>query len=90
VRYRGKGGGPIESCTILTTEANGLMRPIHERMPVVLGPEAWGPWLDPGTARADLQALLRPCPDDWLTAYPVGTRVNNPKNQGPACIEPVA
>jgi putative SOS response-associated peptidase YedK len=85
-----KDGGPIDTCTILTTEANGLMRPIHDRMPLILGPEAWGPWLDPGTARPDLQALLRPCPDDWLTAFRVSTRVNNPKNEGPACIEPAA
>jgi putative SOS response-associated peptidase YedK len=65
------------------------MRPIHDRMPVVLGPEAWAAWLEPSAAGPDLQALLRPCPDDWLTAYPVSTRVNNPKNQGPACVEPL-
>jgi putative SOS response-associated peptidase YedK len=63
------------------------MRPIHDWMPVILGPEAWGPWLSPSTARPDLQSLLGLCPDDWLTAFPVSTRVNNPKNEGPACIE---
>jgi putative SOS response-associated peptidase YedK len=84
-----KNGGPIDTCTILTTEANGLMRPIHDRMPVLLGAEAWGPWLDPGPARPDLQALLRPCPDDWLTAYPVSTRVNNASNDKPECVRPL-
>jgi putative SOS response-associated peptidase YedK len=84
-----KGGGPIESCTILTTEANVLMRPIHDRMPVILGPEAWDRWLDPNEQQAAaLKPLLRPCPDGWLTAYPVSTRVNNPKYDGPACIAP--
>jgi putative SOS response-associated peptidase YedK len=85
-----KGGEPIESCTILTTEANGMMRPIHDRMPVILGPEAWGQWLDPeGKESLPLKPLLRPYPDDWLTAYPVSTRVNNPKYDAPACVAPL-
>jgi putative SOS response-associated peptidase YedK len=88
-RWERGGEGPVESCTILTTEANEVMRPLHERMPVVLGREAWEPWLDLGAGRADLQALLRPCPESWLTVYPVSTLVNNPRNDKPECVRPL-
>ncbi|MGE0608592.1 MAG: SOS response-associated peptidase [Pirellulales bacterium] len=77
------------SCTILTTSANGLMAQLHDRMPVILGPDDYAQWLDPAQDSADvLQPLLRPCPDDWLAAYPVSTEVNNPRHQGPELIEP--
>ncbi len=78
------------TCTILTTEANRALREIHARMPVILGPDDYGPWLDvDGAAPAALQGLLEPVPEDWLAAYPVSTRVNNVKNDDPACIAPL-
>src|SRR5262249_53802716 len=86
----GKGGGPIESCTILTADANELMRPIHERMPVVVPPEQYGFWLDP--RRHDgkkLAHLLRPYPSEGMLAYPVGTVVNDPHHDVVDCIVPV-
>lgn len=81
----------IESCTIITTEANELMQPIHDRMPVILAPADYDRWLDPAVQKPDLlQPLLRPFAADALTATPVSTRVNNPRNEGPKCIDALA
>jgi putative SOS response-associated peptidase YedK len=83
-------GDTIESCTILTTEPNELMRPIHDRMPVVLPAEAYPQWLDPTVQDVDsLKTLLRPYPSEDLIAYPVSTLVNNPRHDVPECLEPV-
>jgi putative SOS response-associated peptidase YedK len=77
--------------TIITTTPNELVRPIHNRMPVVLGPEAWDQWLDPALPDvAELNGLLVPAPDGGLEVYPVGPAVNNVRNNGPELIEPVA
>ncbi len=74
--------------TIVTTTPNDLMRPIHDRMPVVLAEEAWDRWLDPALPDpGELQGLLVPAPDDDLEAYPVSRAVNNVRNDGPALIE---
>jgi putative SOS response-associated peptidase YedK len=82
---------PVESCTILTTDANDLMRPLHDRMPVILDRTAFERWLDPTLQDpAEVQALLRPFPSEVLQAYPVSTHVNNAKNEDPACIAPLA
>ena len=83
-------GKPIESCTILTTSANELMAPLHERMPVIIPPEHYGFWLDPEVQDAtELEKLLQPFPVDEMTAYPVSTLVNSPKNDVPECVEPL-
>lgn len=82
-------GEVIDSCTIIVTDPNELVRPIHDRMPVILEPEAFERWLEP-QAR-DLQALLallRPAPGEGLEAYPVSKAVNNPRNDGPELIRP--
>jgi putative SOS response-associated peptidase YedK len=79
----------IESCTILTTDANGVVRPVHERMPVILAPEHYQRWLDPQVKEPDaVQAFLRPYPDEEMTAYPVGLHVNSPRNDDPLCVQP--
>jgi putative SOS response-associated peptidase YedK len=80
---------PLRSCTIATTTPNDLMASIHNRMPVVLAPEAWELWLDPSTAPGELQGLLRPFVGE-LVARPVSTLVNNPRNDGPELIREVA
>jgi putative SOS response-associated peptidase YedK len=83
-----KGDEPVESCTILTTEANDLMKPIHERMPVIVPPEQYGLWLDPRCQDTEkLAELLRPYPPEGMLAYPVSTLVNNPRNDVPQCVE---
>lgn len=72
---------PLRTCTILTVAANATMRPIHDRMPVVLAPQAWDRWLDRTPARPGALAdLLMPAPDDLLIRRPVSARVNNVKN----------
>ena len=81
--------GPEETCAILTTTPNGLMAPIHDRMPVILAPEAWARWLDPGTPEAEALALLGPCPAEGLVAHPVSPRVGSVANEGPGLIAPL-
>jgi putative SOS response-associated peptidase YedK len=81
--------GPVETCCILTTEANELVRPAHDRMPVMLERPNFEQWLDP--AEQDTEALgwmLRPYRADAMRAYPVSPLVNNPKNDDARCIEP--
>lgn len=85
-----KQGEPIESCTILTTDANELMMPIHERMPVIIPPDQFDLWLDTGVNdEKKSSGLLRPFDSKTMTAYPISTQVNNPKNDVVACIEPL-
>jgi putative SOS response-associated peptidase YedK len=79
----------IRSCTIITTEPNETMAPIHDRMPVLLPPSAWSAWLDPANDDVDtLGQLLVPAPDELLQVHPVSTRVNNVRNDDSALIEP--
>jgi len=77
-------GDVIETCTILTTAANGTASPVHGRMPVILAPEAWDAWL------AGEEVFLGPYPADAMTAHPVSTHVNRPANDDPRCVEPVS
>jgi putative SOS response-associated peptidase YedK len=82
------GGPTIESCTIVTTEANAALRDLHDRMPVVLAPADYALWLDPGVVEpAALSHLLAPCSEDELVAEPVTTHVNRVANDDPKCIE---
>ncbi|MCB0193664.1 MAG: SOS response-associated peptidase [Anaerolineae bacterium] len=81
----------VLSCTIITTEPNDLMASIHNRMPVILPADAYAQWLDPNEQKPDqLQSLLKPYPAEAMTAYPVSKVVNNPRNDDPACVKPVA
>ncbi len=88
-RWQPSDGDAIESFTIITTEANELVRPIHDRMPVILSPEAWSAWLDASTEKDHLMGLLRPCDPSALEAVAVGTRVNSPAHDDPGCLEPL-
>jgi putative SOS response-associated peptidase YedK len=82
--------GPVESCAILTTEANDLVRPVHDRMPVIVPEQHWASWLDPQAQDAgEVVPLLRPYPADAMRAYPVGSLVNSPRNNGPECLAPM-
>lgn len=78
----------IESCTIVTTEANDMMTELHNRMPVILDPEDFEWWMTGKTE--EVGQLLAPCPSDWLDAYAVSRKVNNTRNYGPELIEPAA
>jgi len=89
--WQGPDDGPIESCTLLTTEPNELVEPIHNRMPVILPPDDYDQWLDPSVQRPEpLAPLLRPFPSDQMIAYPVSTYVNSPTRDDPRCIERLA
>ena len=82
-------GDPIGSFALITTRPNDLIRPIHNRMPVILAPEAEDIWLDPDCTDVELlKSLLRPYPPDAMEAYPVSPAVNRPANDSPALIEP--
>ena len=71
----------IFSCTILTTQPNSLMAPIHNRMPVILGPEAYDAWLDPSFYNPGmLESLLRPYASEAMITTPISTAINNPQN----------
>jgi len=83
-------GSEIKSATIITTEPNELMARLHNRMPVILPPEAYSRWLDPTPQQAtDLQDLLVPYPAEEMKAYPISTAVNAPANDRPEVILPV-
>ncbi|GLH72050.1 DUF159 family protein [Geothrix limicola] len=78
-------------CAVITTFPNKIMEELHPKsMPAILSPEAAEAWLDPNTSQADLQALLGPCPDEWIEAYEVSSAVGNVKAQGPELILPIA
>jgi len=82
-----KGNKPVESCTILTTDANSLIKPIPDRMPVILSSDQYDAWLDAGCQDSEkLTKLLRPYPAKDMLAYRVGTLVNDPQHEVVQCI----
>ena len=83
-------GVRLVSCTIVTTSANAVLAPIHDRMPVVLPRSAWAEWLDPANDDvADLVSLLVPAADELLERYPVGPAVGNVRNDDASLVAPV-
>lgn len=82
---------PIQTFTILTTKANPLVAPMHDRMPVVVPRDEFDAWLDPTvTDAAELKGLLRS--RDWgseAEVYAVSTHVNRPANEDPLCVKPI-
>lgn len=78
------------TCTIITTRPNDLMRPIHDRMPVILPRRQYETWLDPESKPALLQDLLVPADSSAFEAFAVSTLVNSPRNDFPGCIAPAA
>ena len=89
--WEGPDHSSVESCTLLTTEPNELVKPIHNRMPVILDPEDYDRWLDPALEEPHaLSPLLRPFPSDQMEAYAITTHVNSPAHDDPRCIEQVA
>jgi len=81
-------GERIESCTIITTAANAVIKPLHDRMPLIIAPDDYGVWLT-GNVDGASEVLGMPSPVQ-LEAYPVSTRVNKPQNDDESCIERVA
>jgi putative SOS response-associated peptidase YedK len=89
--WRSPGGERLRSFAIVTTSANDLLAPVHDRMPVILDPHSWPLWLNEEPADPEqLKALLVPYPADDMAIWPVDRRVGNVKNNDPALVEPVA
>lgn len=92
-RWHDSENNELETCTILTTEANQIVASVHDRMPVILHANSHDRWLDPSQPSESLQPLLRPYEDDLMTAYPVSLAVNSPWNDALDCtapLEPIA
>ncbi len=88
--WKGPDDRVIESCTLLTTQPNDLLRQVHNRMPVILKPKDYDLWLDPQIQKAELlQPLLLPYPPEEMDAYAVSRYVNSPDNDTAKCIEPL-
>jgi len=88
-RWQPKHALPIERFTILTCPPSDLVRPLHDRMPVILPAAAWEPWLSPDADAADLRALLVPWAGDELEAVPVSSAVNRADHEGADCVREV-
>ncbi len=75
---------------MITTAANDMMRPVHDRMPVILPASTWDRWLDPASQDLDgLRGMLRAAPNSLLTMHPVSVAVNSVRNNGPELIDPL-
>jgi putative SOS response-associated peptidase YedK len=85
-----KGDGTLRTCAILTTRANDVLSPVHDRMPVILPSDSYDAWLDPDADREELGELMVPYSGDDLETYPVSRFVNSPRNNDERCIEPAA
>lgn len=80
----------LYTVSILTGPPNGLVEAVHDRMPIILPPDAWNAWLDADTETAPLRALLRPAPADGMRMYAVSPAVNNVRSQGAELLAPLS
>jgi len=80
----------LYTCSILTTDPNQLVAPLHDRMPVVLDAADWDAWLAEATPPGELRSLLRPAPSETMDAYAVSPAVNNVRNEGPELLAPLS
>ena len=83
-----RGDEVLHSCAIVTCAPNRTLRPIHDRMPVVLDPDFEGAWLDPERSPQELMGILVPAPDEALVGREVSDLVNDVREDGPALLEP--
>jgi putative SOS response-associated peptidase YedK len=89
--WRSPAGEWVRSFAVITTTPNELCAQLHDRMPVVLKPEAWPAWLGEETAGTEaLKALLKPYPSEGMICWAVSPRVGNVRNNDPSLIEPIA
>jgi putative SOS response-associated peptidase YedK len=89
-RWKDSGGQWVKSCSILTTTPNAVTNAIHDRMPVILDPDAYDLWLDPGMANvAAASELLKPYDARQMRCYPVSIRINHVANDDAECSAPV-
>ena len=89
-RWSDPSGQWIKSCAILTTTPNAVTSTVHDRMPVILEPESYDLWLDPGMTNAQIiSELLKPCDAKSMRCYPISTRINHVANDDEECSRPV-
>ncbi len=86
--WHGTDGAALETCTILTTTANELIRPFHDRMPVIVAPTDYDAWLDVSHPLTAEDRLFEPFPSSALTVMAVSSWVNDVRHEGPQCLEP--
>jgi putative SOS response-associated peptidase YedK len=80
----------IKTCSILTTTPNSVTATVHDRMPVILDPDSYGLWLDPGMQNvAAISELLKPYDARLMRCYPISTRINHVANDDEECSQPV-
>jgi len=84
-RWLSAEGEVLDTCTIVTTAANELLEPVHDRMPMIVAPSQYARWLDP--ANAEVADLIAPYPSGEMAFYPVSSRVNNVRNDEASLIE---
>ena len=84
--WHDQAGKIIESCTIITTTANTLIKPVHDRMPVIIQPADYNAWLGHHTNQDTLQTLLKPYAAEEMVAYRVSSKVNSPQYDAPDCL----
>jgi putative SOS response-associated peptidase YedK len=90
-RWKDPSGNWIKSCAILTTTPNAVAAQVHDRMPVILDPDNYDLWLDPGfTEVAAVSEVLEPYDARLMRSYPVSTRINHAANDDPECSVPLA
>jgi putative SOS response-associated peptidase YedK len=90
-RWSSPDGQVTESCAVLTTDSNDLLRSVHDRMPVILKPDDYTVWLDPEVKTPErLQSMLKPYPPDEMVGRSVSSTVNKADHEGPDCVEPAA
>ena len=89
--WKSPAGDQICTSTIITTDANEVVRPLHDRMPVITSPDSYDLWLDPNVHdKALLQNILKPYPSEELEVYEVTPKVSSPKNNAPENIKKIA
>jgi putative SOS response-associated peptidase YedK len=89
-RWKSPDGNWIKTCSILTTTPNAVTSPVHDRMPVILDPDSYNLWLDPGMRDVGAASeLLKPCDGRLMRCYPISTRINHVANDDEECSQPV-
>ena len=79
----------LETCTVIVCAANEVVRPVHDRMPVILAEDDWADWLDPAYPPEAAKTMLKACSEDWIRTYPVSRAVSLARNEGVELIEPI-
>lgn len=88
--YWEKPEGVIVSCSAITTESTDSIKELHDRMPVILKPDAIDVWLNPATEVSAIQTLMKPYESEQMTFYPVSKLVNSPRNNSPECVDRIS